>query len=140
MCWREKAISGVESDSVCNPRRAGRSKGLVPVMGGIMRVNRFSGRLGVSLLMLAGFAGCGTLTDSPTSPFSASGTSSTVSALASPDVSTFNVESAATGTDGRGPCRFHLGTGRFDCDNQRSGNLTFSRTVTFFDAAGAVQN
>src|SRR5262245_31033085 len=104
-----------------------------------MLVNKLSGRLGVSLLILAGSAACGTLSESPTSPLSQTAASSAVSALASPDVSIFNVDSAGTGTDGRGPCRFHVGTGRFDCDGPRNGTLTFSRTVTFYDAAGVVQ-
>jgi hypothetical protein len=104
-----------------------------------MLVNRYPGKLGVSLLILAGAAACGTQTESPTSPFSLNSASSTVSALASPDVPIFNVDAAGTSTDGRGPCRFLGGDGRFDCGDHRGGSLTFSRTVTFFDASGAVQ-
>jgi hypothetical protein len=107
--------------------------------GGIMRSNSTTfGIVGVALAALMGTAGCGgTAPEGGTAPsvFSAS----TVAALASPEVPIFNVDAAGLSADGRGPCVFDGGTGRFGCDDRRHGNLTFSRTVTFYDASGVVQ-
>ena len=104
-----------------------------------MRANTLNiGVIGAAIAVLLS-AGCGANTqdDLTTSP-SLFGLS-TVSALASPEVSIFNVESAGLGIDGRGPCVFDQIGGKFSCENGRTGTLTFSRTVTFFDANGAVQ-
>jgi len=92
---------------------------------------------GLALAALIGVAACGTAPESATSPtlFGASA----VAALASPEVPIFNVDAAGRWPDGRGPCVFETSTGRFGCDDKRGNGLSFSRTVTFFDASGAVQ-
>jgi hypothetical protein len=104
-----------------------------------MRANSLNlGVIGAAIVVVLSGAGCGANTENNTTAPSLFGFS-TVSALASPEVSIFNVEAAGLGTDGRGPCVFDQGTGRFGCDDSRRGGLSFSRTVTFFDANGVVQ-
>src|SRR5689334_7850625 len=99
--------------------------------GGIMRVNLLkSGVVGASIAVLVAAAGCGTNSASTTTSPSIFGLSSTVSALASPDVQIFNVEAAGTPSAGRGPCMFDQGSGRFGCDDARRKDLNFTRTVT----------
>jgi hypothetical protein len=95
--------------------------------------------IGAAVAALLAAAGCGANSQNSTTSPSFFG-SSAVSALASPEVQIFNVDAAGTPSDGRGPCVFDQGSGRFGCDDARRNGLSFSRTVTFFDAAGVVQS
>src|ERR1051326_8982900 len=86
-------------------------------------------------------SGCGQPAQAPTAPTAVSAvqTASGVSQLTSPEVPIFNVQSAGTSSEPLGPCVFDQGLARFGCGNVSQNGLSFTRTVTFYDANGVVQ-
>lgn len=94
-----------------------------------------------ALITLAALSAC--QNDTPTGPDGLplrSGTTGDASALANPDIPTFEVQGVTSTSGERSPCVYDAATGQFVCPDVSRGGVTLTRRYSFRDANGTAQS